>query len=69
MLHTGPPRALRATTPRYERGDVSDKRFVPVGVFATYLLFSSPSSMNVAQYPVGFAVVARLITVIFIVVS
>jgi hypothetical protein len=37
--------------------------------FATYLLLSKPSSMYVEQYPVGFAVVAFLITVIFIVVS
>jgi hypothetical protein len=32
-------------------------------------LFSNPSSTNAPQNPVGFAVVAFLITVIFIVVS
>jgi hypothetical protein len=32
-------------------------------------LFNSPSSTNAVQYPVGFAVVAFLITVIFILVS
>ena len=36
---------------------------------AIYLLFRSPSSMYEVQYPVGFAVVAFLITVIFILVS
>lgn len=36
---------------------------------AIYLLFKSPSSMYEVQYPFGFALVAFLITVIFIVVS
>ena len=49
MFHTGPSRALRTTTPRYEGGEVSNERFVRVGALATYLLFSNPSSMNVAQ--------------------
>jgi hypothetical protein len=32
-------------------------------------LFNSPSSTKIVQYPLGFAFVAFLITVIFIVVS
>src|SRR5687768_894939 len=34
-----------------------------------YLLFNRPSSTNAEQNPVGFAVVAFLITVIFILIS
>jgi hypothetical protein len=36
---------------------------------STYLLLTSPSSMNVVQKPWGFALVAFLITVIFILIS
>ena len=42
---------------------------VPASIVSIYLLTNRPSSMNAEQNPVGFAVVAFLITVIFIVVS
>ena len=39
------------------------------GSLATYLSFSNPSSTNVVQKPLGLALVAFLITVIFILIS
>src|SRR5438067_1956779 len=70
IYRTGPSRSRRVTPSRSERCGASEMGpRVPAGISATYLLFSSPSSTNVVQYPVGFAVVAFLITVIFIVRS
>ena len=70
-FHTGPTGALIATTPLQQRRGVSRKveDLLLSRVIATYLLFSKPSSMKIVQKPWGFALVAFLITVIFIVVS